>query len=170
MILYHFTSGYHVKEILKARVIRLTVSNLHPPTGKTDTAALETLERGRGIFGVEAGAAEVVWLTADPNRKSQKWGQPKTARGLRWSDKTEFRITVNVPKGGIIGWNEWARNNGMPGWWRKQIIRAGGNHKSWYLVTRPISTAEWVCVERFSGKDPDWVPLLTGEQIRKAEG
>ena len=121
MLLYHYTTSFHMHSIEAEGVLRLTDAVLQPTASK--------------------GPDQVVWLSDDPTWR-QGWQQGSAF------DKSEVRIVVDVPD--AKKWRKWARDHGSPRWWMQVLERVGGGHKPglhWFVVERPIPRAEWVRIE-----------------------
>jgi|SRR5665213_3590390 len=112
MILYHFTSGPHLRGIAK---YGLTVGDV--PTD---------IRRGRGRIGV--------WFTSS--------GDTASGHGLGGSkfNKGEYRLTVDVPANSSLAkWSEWAPTNTTRET-IDALQRTASGYESWYIflgVVRP---------------------------------
>lgn len=119
MKLHHFTSAMHFRLIRAAGSIHTTESNLNM--------------LGEG--------PRVVWLSDSDNRELQGgWSSGSVL------DKTDMRISVEVPDNEAHPWKEWARARNIEWWWEEALIRAGGGEdaaKTWYVIERDIPRAEW---------------------------
>ncbi len=120
MKLYHFTARHHLPAIRAAGVLKVTESNMSKRR--------------------EHAGPDVVWLTSNPEPAAHTWKVGSIV------DKTEVRITVEVPKRAAHRWREWARRRGIDREWMRVLASVGGSG-SWYVVERPIPEAEWVAVE-----------------------
>ena len=134
MILYHFTSAYHLKMILKSGMIRTTDSCLTP--GLPNSAEV-------------VKDPKVVWLTNDASWSHQNWRQGSLV------DKAEVRIAVELPRDNVYKWLRWAKQHGAPERWIKALINNGGglaeaNH--WYVCEDPVPSFRWRKIELRSGE------------------
>jgi hypothetical protein len=116
VILYHFTSAYHLSLITAAGHLKVVESNI---------------SRTR-----EHAGPDVVWLTSNPEPTAQPWIAGATL------DKSEIRITVDVPKREARKWRTWAASRGIDSTWAKALALPGCG--SWYVVARPVPSTEWV--------------------------
>lgn len=126
MILYHFTSAFHLPFIEAANEIRVTESNIGSPLA------------GFPPVGAHRGP-DVVWLLDDPD--------PALGHGLTGAsvDKTAVRITVDIPD--AVKWTTWRETKRMHPAWRRRFVRAGGGSLAadhWYIATAPIKRDRWV--------------------------
>jgi hypothetical protein len=153
MRLYHFTSSHHWPAIQTTGILTVTESNIS--------------ER-RSHAG-----PDVVWLTDDPRPESHRWGPATkttlTAREIfrvygptsrttsmllrelragtvqvTFPNKTEIRITVEVPDIDAHPWSRWSREQGIRNMWYRRLAEAGGDPNRWWVVTRPIPRSEWI--------------------------
>lgn len=116
MILYHFTSAWHLPQILEDGYIDVTESNLSQHR--------------------EHAGPDVAWFTKSPTVAGTTF-----LRGCS-VDKTEVRFIVDVPGGEVQKWWTWARRRGIEPRWAKGLAAAGGS-ASWYVIERPVPVAEW---------------------------
>jgi hypothetical protein len=121
MELYHFTSSAHLRGIHK---FGLTVGDV-----------VTDIERLDGRIAV--------WLTSSPSADGHGLGGSAV-------DKTEFRLTVEVPEDErLVRWVDWALGNATE-LTRRRLVAAGGHSsETWYLffgwlppslITEVIST------------------------------
>lgn len=118
MILYHYTSRYHLPRIEADGQLRTTESNAR-------------LDR-------EHAAPDVVWLT------TADWG-PQGWQVGSVVDKGEVRLTVRVPN--AERWDRWARRHGVPAEVKAALAASGGDWRSWYVSERAIPREDWLAVE-----------------------
>lgn len=135
--LYHFTSTLHLPKILAAGFLETTENNVAKP---------------RFVNGIDVNANRgpgVVWLT------TQETVTPGKAFGLEGSavDKTECRITVQVPKRDVHRWDKWATRRCIELAWLEQQKSVTPGFYSQRVMLRRIYTGEWTEV----------VNLRTGE-------
>lgn len=116
MILYHFTSTWHLPQILEDGYIGVTESNL---------------SRHR-----EHAGPDVAWFTKSPTVAGTTFLQGTVV------DKTEIRFIVDVPSGDAHKWWTWARRRGIDLRWARGLAAAGGS-AFWYVIERPVPAAEW---------------------------
>jgi hypothetical protein len=119
--LYHYTSKYHWNSIHTAGYIDTTESNVSWTT--------------------EHGGPDVVWLTACVS--------PLLDHGLRGSifDKTEVRITVELPNDWVKRWKKWAPIQGASREDMDMLANSGGGWEAadtWYVCTQQIPRKYWV--------------------------
>ena len=122
MILYHFTSRWHLQHIVLDGFIKTTESNVSP-------------------HHAHAGS-DVVWLTSDPN--------PATHSGWKEGsavDKTEVRFTLELPDTEVRQWQWWSENYDIDLRWAAALESVGG-HESWYVIERPVTRFEWTKIEK----------------------
>jgi hypothetical protein len=120
MLLYHYTSKRHMPSISADGFIDTTESNV-------------SLTR-------EHGGPDVVWLTS--------CDAPTLNHGLRGSifDKTEVRITVDVPNDWVKRWRKWAPIQGASALDMEMLAETGGGWEAadtWYVTTQPIPRKYW---------------------------
>lgn len=121
MKLFHYTSRLHWPSIVQQRLIRTTHNSLEP-----------FAERG----------PQVVWLTGNDAYQEQDW-----AAGS-FVDKTEIRITVEIPEADAHLWSVWSREHSIKEHWYAALGQYG-NPDEWVVVERPIPISEWAEVHRF---------------------
>jgi len=131
MLLYHYTSRVHLPRILRAGVLLPSTSNL------------DLVSEGR-----VHEAPDVVWLTSHDH--------PGAGHGLYRSvaDKTEIRITVELPRDWPKRWTKWAVAQGASARGMGWLTDTGGGQEaadSWWVVTRPIPFRYWRAVEHRVG-------------------
>jgi hypothetical protein len=119
MILYHFTSTWHLPRTAEDGYIDVTESNL---SGTREHAG-----------------PDVVWLTKSPTVAGTTF---LLGSGV---DKTEIRITVDVPGLEAHKWRKWAYRRNIHPRWAAGLAAAGGS-TPWYVVERPVAATEWVNV------------------------
>ena len=132
MILYHFTSRYHLPAIMR-------------------DGALAPVESNVGGPGEPHKAPDVVWLTTNPERR-QGWmkgtgGYANGKMAPEAIDKGAVRITVDVPD--AVPWVPWARERGIKQYWLDALANTGGrcDPNEWYIVERPVPCTEWLTIE-----------------------
>ena len=144
-MLYHFTSLVNLASILDAREIRLS----NGPDGRRFTGQHR------------ASALPVVWLTDDwdPGVGSDH-GLGVPGKDDPQTDKRGVRITVTVAD--AQHWPEWARHRKV----HRRDLRAlddagGGLSERWWIVPRPIGTADWALVENLFTNEVLWQAPLS---------
>lgn len=140
MILYHYTSIYHLLKILKDGHLKTTESN-----------ASST---------VEHFAKDVVWLT------SKKDPQGETSIGGGATDKKKIRITMNssVP---AIRYIDWAEKTGVSKYFMECLNEAGGHQmQKWHVIERPIQQHEWKQIDIYDYDKNKWIPYSKGSHNR----
>jgi len=133
--LYHSTAATesHLGSIFREGRIRTTESNVSLP--------------------VEGAGPGVVWLSRDKR-------QPK--RGNGWArgsvlDKTEARLTVELPRGEAFSWMGWARRHGVSARWITALSDTSGGSEGWYVIERPVERAEIVSLTLYrDGQEIVW--------------
>jgi hypothetical protein len=139
-LLYHFTSRTALEAILRA-----------------DAIAVTSGPEGRRWSGQHtASSLQVVWLTDD-------W-DPGIGRdhGLAVpgpydprTDKRAVRITVAVSD--AQHWPEWAHRRKVGRKTLREIDDSGGGlSERWWIVTRPVSSKEWVRIEDLRSGEVLW--------------
>ena len=127
MTLYHYTSLYHLRQILDTGYIKLTASNLLQPVAPRLV---------NGVFVDETDNYKpVVWLT-----DTLDFGTAK-ANGLVGGmfDKTEVAIVIeNATLKDFKYWVRWAKDNRMDKAWFKALTSDTPNFRSWYITEKPI--------------------------------
>lgn len=117
-VLYHYTSGIHLPEILSSGHLRLTESNIE-------------------ISGAGPG---VVWLTTtiDPGGNGLDGGY----------DKGSVRLTIDASGLPVHHWPTWAFEQGIEGYWYDALDKAGGNgSENWWVCTQPIPLDRVLTIE-----------------------
>lgn len=147
MRLHHFTSRQHLPSILEDGLLRPTESNvgtLYPVAGFPS--------------GLHAGP-EVVWLldseTVDHGHGLVLPQMPGVAHDV---DKTEVRITVDVP---AIRWLDWEWADRMEPRWRAVMTESAGGIEAvqhWYVLPAPIRRTRWreIAIRDIFG---DYIPI-----------
>ena len=138
-VLYHFTSKYQLPLILKDGFLKLTESQLKPPTQKE----IKEMEQGN-YSSLDKGAEDlykpVVWLTDN--------GSPLNM-GLDGSvfNKKEIKITLKMREH-YIKWYIWSSKNRADKKWLENLQR-NKEHDSWYVSekTIPITGDEIIRIE-----------------------
>ncbi|MCU1597087.1 MAG: hypothetical protein JWQ47_826 [Glaciihabitans sp.] len=115
---YHFTSRYHLPQILLAKQLNLVESNIS--------------------FTRENAGPKVVWLTTRATADA--------GLGLRTSavDKSEIRITVRLDKRSLFVWRDWAKAHGSNERTIEILAKSGGGSRSWRVTEKSIPAASWV--------------------------
>jgi hypothetical protein len=137
MRLYHFTSRFHLPNILQDGMLIPTDANLFR-TGPSPATPNEPV-RGQ----------KVVWLLDEPEA-----GGGQQANGL-YAAKREVRIEVDVPD--AQRWLDWVTTRRHDPEWVRIIVRQGGGKsraKHWWVVARPIPSTEWVVTEVLTPNAP----------------
>lgn len=119
--LYHYTSYYHMMEIIASGKLKLTNSNLLYPDNLR-------IENGSAISDTD-DYKPVVWLTS--RERPTKIGVYFPDMPLPPEhDKRRIQITIpNIALLGIKPWNQWAKQNKMDKDW-KRILTHGMDYKS----------------------------------------
>lgn len=128
MILYHYTSVWHLPSIFQDGCLSPVESNVS--------------------FKRQQAGPDVVWLTtkSDP-------GNVDMHNGLSLL-KQRVRFTVDVPKRSVYEWHKWARSKGSSEKTIEILARAGGS-ASWRVVLAPVPSSRWVEVrDLHAGSDP----------------
>lgn len=120
--LYHYTSIERWQLISESGFINTTESNLHPRR--------------------EHAGPDVVWLTTDPDLEHDH-GLGGTVDG---TDKTEVRITVELPNNRVHKWRDWAVERGIDKGWLAALSNAGGAG-TWRVTENRITADRWVAVD-----------------------
>jgi len=128
-VIYHFTSKYHLPLILKDGFLKLTESQLRPPTAE------ESRQIKQGDYSsLDKKAGDlykpVVWLTNN--------SQPSNM-GLDGSvfDKKEIRFTLKAREH-YEKWDIWGKKNRIDIKWAEALQR-GKDSDSWYISEKVIS-------------------------------
>jgi hypothetical protein len=121
MILYHYTNKYHLASIRSTGILYPSESNVSWTKGH--------------------GGPDVVWLTT--------CDEPSLNHGLHGSvfDKTEVRISVELPAGWAKRWKKWAPVQGMSESDMDILAETGGGWQAadtWFVCTKPIPHKYWV--------------------------
>jgi hypothetical protein len=120
MLLFHFTSRYHLQQILESEKLKTTESNVSP------------LKPNAG--------PPVVWLTNEERWKKQGWHVGAAV------NKLEFKFTVLIPRGDIKRWYDFAAEHNVPSHWMLALEENGGDGSRWFVLERPIPSSEWVSI------------------------
>jgi len=125
MRLYHFTSIFHLPEILNESVLLPSESNVgsaHPSLAP---------------YG-EHYAPDVVWLTS----QAESVNHGNADGGV---DKMRIRITVEVE---AEKWIDFAKRHGINRQWYRILDTTGGfTSRYWYVSEKPIRSENWVEVK-----------------------
>lgn len=131
--LFHWTSTYHLKQILLEGRLTTTESNVGSPSPMLQPAG-------------EHLGPDVVWLLDVPVlRFGHGLTMDPSGPYRMLHDKTEVRFTVKVD--GAVPWTRWKPAEAMHPTWRKSMIRSGGGRdavRHWWVIERDIPRAEWV--------------------------
>ena len=144
-VLYHYTSRYHLEEILKSNYLKLTESNLLPP----DKDEIKAMKCGKWKPKPEHLLHKpVVWLTRSVD------GSMTGLEGSKYN-KREIRITLNKRKHYEM-WLIWSRQNRIKSSWAK-VLERNNNPNEWYISEQIIllNPNELIMIEN----------TLTGEVI-----
>ena len=134
MLLYHYTTMQHYLEIVVSGQINTTHSELLRPVNLHLNA--------EGTAWVDEATDDykpVVWLTCEPNAKSEDYGNWDTAT----ESKTEVRIAVEKAKDMYL-WNAWRKANRMEEEWFEQLRSNMPGWRDVYVCERPIPTSDFV--------------------------
>jgi hypothetical protein len=135
VILYHFTSRYHLGLIEREGGILPTESNIGSPVSHLLP------------YGDHVGP-DVVWLLDTPDPFEYGHGLADMEGEIKLAhDKREVRITVDVAP---IKWSEWEPAMQMNRKWRERFIASGGGPEAaehWYVFPAPIRRRLWLSVE-----------------------
>lgn len=132
MTLYHFTSTYHLSNIIKDGLIKTTESN--------------------ASFLANHVAEDVVWLTSNKN--------PQREASLSGSivDKKQVRITVNI---NAQHYFLWAKQNNVSEETLSILDSTGGGQANkWFVVNRLIPRSQWQEIEVFDYQTEKWVKYV----------
>lgn len=138
-MLYHFTSEFHVDNILKDGYLKLTPSNLIKPTD----AKMVKDERGfyKAVSAISDPVKPVVWLTNKEN--GGRLGNDTDASGL----KNKYTIRFTIPKkDNYEWWVTWADKNRMNKSWRKAFTN-NTDYGSWYVSETIIKLEDILLIE-----------------------
>jgi hypothetical protein len=132
--LFHYTSVCHRERIEQSGVLRTTESNL---------------SRTRPHAG-----PDVLWLTDDPAPTEQGHGLSSSyapADGLGQQEsfplsKTAVRFVVDLPADEVHPWLDWSRERGITKRWARDL-EDGRLPETWWVIARPVRSAEWTAVE-----------------------
>lgn len=127
-MLYHFTSPVNLSEILRAKRILLSESNLN----------------------IREGNCGVVWLTSSPD--SNNHGLKFAADVPTEIDKTIIRISLPY-KPSFKHWDEWSNLKGMDSGYKEALIysaNAEETYKTWYISESAISIEDFLKVENMA--------------------
>jgi len=126
MKLYHFTSEYHLLQILKDTALTKGDVPLSP------------------THGINA-----VWFTIDPNRYHQLWIRGSAV------DKTKVRIEVRINKNdpNLRKWTEFARRHLAKFWFKALDDVAGNRSGDWYIYLKPFPLSPDTLID-IEGKVP----------------
>lgn len=127
MILYHFTSPYHLPAIFQDGHLQTVESNVS--------------------FKRQNAGPDVVWVTTRATP-----GGTNLYDGLT-PDKQRIRFTLDIPKRDVNVWREWAKRQGSHPNTMRGLSAAGGSG-TWRVIQRPVTAAEWVSVENLSTATP----------------
>ena len=128
MILYHYTSREHLKEILKSREIKLTASNLLKPVKPA-------IINGK-LSDVTDNYKPVVWLTSllDFSKAIQA--------GLT-IEKTEAAIQIEMsPLQPFYKWADWAERNGIDKEWYQALKNTAPLWETFYITEYPLKITD----------------------------
>ena len=150
-VLYHFTSKFQLPLILKDGFLKLTESQLKPPT----RAEVQQLQQG-DYSSLDKKAEDlykpVVWLTNN--------SQPLNM-GLDGSvfNKKEIRVTLKTREH-YEKWDIWSKKNRIDAKWAEALQR-GKDSDSWYISEKviPITSDEVIRIEN----------IITGETLIDVE-
>ncbi len=129
MMLYHFTSRWHLQQILKDGYLKLTPSNLKEPYD------LQIIN-GKAISSTD-NIKPVVWLTTvEEFEKAANCGISGAS-----VDKTEARIEIDTskyPLQAFYKWDKWAIKNGTDIQWFELLKKTAPEWKTFYVSEHPI--------------------------------
>ena len=129
MRLFHYTSLFHLPQILEDGYLKVTESN----ASMTRTHA----------------APDVVWLTTNPSP-----GNEESLDGCSFSKK-QVRFEVDVP---ASRYRQWAKNNNVsPKLVQRLNYTGGGQANNWYVIERPVTKEEWSRIDIFVAEIQQWV-------------
>lgn len=129
MRLFHYTSLFHLPQILEDGYLKVTESN----------ASMTKLH----------AAADVVWLTNNPSS-----GTEESLNGATFSKK-QVRFELNVP---AIRYRQWAKNHNVsPKLVQRLNYTGGGQANNWYVIERLIAKEEWSRIDIFVPETQQWV-------------
>lgn len=146
MILYHFTSRYHLPFIQDEGLTRGDV-----PLSKTSST-------------------QAINLTTEGRAHHQKYNRTSYfifAGKKHKLDKTEIRITIEIPDTEplLIHWPSFTRKIGMEPAWLQHLHRpTNDNGKSWYLLFKSISPDQFIAAEINSNGNGKWVNIADMEE------
>jgi hypothetical protein len=133
MILFHYTSQYHLPLIVQVGGLKLVESNVD--------------------LAKPHAAPDVVWLTTDVWPQQGWMNLPSHLQGIL--DKGRIRITVNVGNFHLHPWRIWATEQAeklgidprKAKIERDALEAAGGDGGDWFVCEREVMWQEWVRIE-----------------------
>ena len=138
-VLYHYTSKYQLPLILKDGFLKLTESQLRPPTQKE----IKEMEQGNYSSlekSVEDLYKPVVWLTSNNSPSNM---------GLDGSvfNKKEIKLTLKMREH-YEKWDIWSSKNQIDKKW-SEALQNGKDSDSWYISESiiPITGDEIIRIE-----------------------
>ncbi len=157
MFLYHFTSKYHLVDILKEGYLRLTPSNLEIPVN------LHRDEETMTMVADNDDVRPVVWLTSSIRISSpevlgnNKYTEQELDEAIRQgyikeSDKKKFldskdSVRIEVKKtSDMFRWTRWAQENGIDPEWFKKLKKRAKDNGNWYVVERKIPVSDFISI------------------------
>lgn len=122
MILYHYTSRHHHKQIVDSGVIKTTESNIG--SGHPDFKP----------YGVDVGP-RVVWLTSQPDVVD--------GHGLNGSLYNKFEVRFQFDLVDAIKWSDFATQHGINKHWYRILDKAANyTARYWWVLPRFITLTE----------------------------
>ena len=132
MKLYHFTSLFHLPQIMEDGYLKVTESN--------------------ASFSRTHAAPDVVWLTANPS--------PSKETSLLGScvDKMQVRIEVEVD---AVRYRRWAQNQNVAPEVVRRLNRTGGGQASnWFVTEQEVQFESWNRIEIYDKKSEQWIEFF----------
>lgn len=129
MKLYHYTSLFHLPQILEDGYLSVTESN--------------------ASFSRTHAAPDVVWLTANPSSSKEA--------SLRGScvDKTQVRIEVDVD---AVRYRRWAQKHNVAPEVVRRLNKTGGDQaNNWYVTERQVQRESWNRIEIYVPRMEKWI-------------
>ncbi len=123
MILYHYTSVWHLRQIMDTGYIKLSPSNLLYPVNMRIV--------NNCVVSDTDNYKPVIWTTTDDSFRAAPHGlaAPKGKKML--FDKTEVAIVFEDDPD-FVQYESWAKKNNIDRKWFRELTR-GCDYKSWFV-------------------------------------
>jgi len=168
--LYHFTWSGHWPEINVSGVLKVTESNAslkrvhagQPVVWLTDdpnpsvqrwglpnevTMTVGQFYAVHGVSVVPGEEPEAIIALERSRKVPQQVIEDFKASGqttLKAADKTEIRLTVEIPDAEAQRYSSWRRKHGVRNAVYRDLAATGGDPERWWVVERPIPSSEWI--------------------------